>query len=274
MAHVDTGAPLGESVRVAEVWTALKGGALRRGKSAFEGVLNALLPPGCLACGAPVDNAGALCGPCWQGLHFLTPPICARCGLPLQGAEEGDMLCGACLTEPPIYQRARAVLGYDDASRRLVSRFKYHDRTELSHGFASWMARAGSELLTECDIIAPVPLHPLRLFMRRFNQAALLALHLGRACGKAVTPGLLRRVRYTPPQVGLSPEGRRRNVAHVFRLRPRHAARVKGARIVLVDDVLTTGATVESCARVLVRAGAGAVDVLTLARVISPRPLS
>lgn len=265
---------MGESVHVGEVWTALTGGFVTRGRSVLKGALDALLPPRCLACGAPVGDMGALCGPCWQGLHFLVPPFCARCGLPLDGVGEGDMLCGACLAAPPAYARARAALGYDEQSRRLVSRFKYHDRTELAPSFATWMGRAGAPLLAECDLIAPVPLHPLRLLMRRFNQAALLALRLGRACGKQAIPDLLRRVRYTRPQVGLSPEGRRRNVAHVFRVRPRYAPRVKGARIVLVDDVLTTGATAEACARVLLRAGASAVDVLTLARVLSPRPVS
>lgn len=181
------------------------------------------------------------------------------------------MLCGGCIADRPPYGRARAVLGYDEASRTLVGRFKYRDRTEFAESFAGWMARAGHDLIGDCDVVVPVPLHPLRLIMRRFNQAAVLALRLGRRAGVAVTPDLLRRVRFTRPQVGLSAEARRRNVAHVFRLRPRYAGQVKDMRILLVDDVLTTGATAEACARVLLRAGAATVDVLTLARVMTPR---
>jgi ComF family protein len=271
MTHVDTGLGLGESVRVSDAKGVLAEGIPARFKTALTRVVDAVLPPSCLSCGAPVDEAGALCGACWKALHFLESPLCECCGLPLEGAGAGDMLCGGCIADRPLYRRARAVLGYDDASRKLVSRFKYRDRTELAESFAGWMARAGRGLMSECDLIAPVPLHSLRLLMRRFNQAALLALSMGRRSGVPVVPDLLRRVRFTPPQVGLSAEARRRNVAHVFRLRARHAEQIKDLRILLVDDVLTTGATAEACARVLLRSGAAAVDVLTLARVVTPR---
>jgi ComF family protein len=218
-----------------------------------------------------VGEAGALCGACWQALHFLESPLCECCGLPLEGAEAGDILCGGCIADRPLYRRARAVFGYDEASRPLVARFKYRDRTELAESFARWMARSGYGLIGGCDVITPVPLHPLRLVMRRFNQAGLLALSMGRRSGLPVVPDLLRRIRFTPPQVGLSAEARRRNVAHIFRLRPRYAEKIKDMRILLVDDVLTTGATAEACTRVLLRSGAAAVDVLTLARVVAPR---
>lgn len=262
---------MSESVLVSELKDTLENGVPARFKAVLAAVVDSVLPPYCLSCATPVDDAGALCGPCWQALHFLEAPLCSHCGLPLEGAQEGDMLCGACIAEPPVYLRARASVGYDEASRPLVSRFKYRDGTEMAESFASWMTRAGRPLLAECDLIVPVPLHPLRLFLRRFNQAALLAHSLGRRAGRVVVPDLLRRVRFTPPQVGLSAEGRRRNVAHVFRLRARYAEQIRKMRILLVDDVLTTGATAEACARVLVRAGAGAVDVLTLARVVAPR---
>jgi len=262
---------MGESVPVSDVKDAMSVAIPARFRAALAKVVDAVLPPTCLSCGAAVDNAGALCGACWQGLHFLESPLCECCGLPLEGAGAGDMLCAGCIADRPLYRRARAVFGYDEASRKLVSGFKYRDRTEMAASFGDWMARAGRELLGECDLIAPVPLHPLRLLMRRFNQAALLALCIGRRGAVPVAPDLLRRVRFTPPQVGLSAEARRRNVAHVFRLRARYAGQIKDMRIVLVDDVLTTGATAEACARVLLRSGAASVDVLTLARVVAPR---
>lgn len=262
---------MSESVRVSDAKGVLADGIPARLKTALARVVDAVLPPSCLSCGAPVDEAGALCGACWQALHFLELPLCECCGLPLEGAGAGDLLCGGCIADRPRYRRARAVLGYDDASRKLVSRFKYRDRTEMAKSFAGWMARTGRGLMGECDLIAPVPLHPLRLLMRRFNQAALLALSMGRRSGLPVVPDLLRRIHFTPSQVGLSAEARRRNVAHVFRLRPRYAEEIKDMRILLVDDVLTTGATAEACTRVLLRAGAAAVDVLTLARVVTPR---
>jgi ComF family protein len=165
------------------------------------------------------------------------------------------------------------VLRYDDASRRLVLGLKYGDRLDGAAAFAEWMARAGADVLAGADMIVPVPLHWTRLFARRYNQAAVLALALGRLCGVAVMPDALVRVRRTPQQAGLSQKARWRNVRGAFRLRAGLADRLAGRRIVLIDDVVTTGATVEGCARALRRAGAGGVDVLSLARVVRPDQL-
>lgn len=233
-------------------------------------VLNALLPPQCLACTAVVDDAGALCGACFGRMTFIAPPLCAVCGIGLDGPvlDEGA-LCGACLAAPPIYGRARAVFVYDDASRGLVLKLKHGDRTDAAVYLARWMQRAGAELLSGCDVIVAVPLHRWRLLMRTYNQAALLANALGTLTGKAVAVDALRRVKATPSQGGLSRNARARNVGGAFAVRA--PAPVAGKRVLLIDDVFTTGATAEACTRTLLAAGAGAVDVLVLARVPAPR---
>ena len=233
--------------------------------------LNALLPPRCLVCGIGVERTGALCGACWGGLTFLAPPFCAACGFPFGYDLGAEVLCGGCTREPPRYHRARAVLRYDEVSRGLLLGFKYGDRTDGAPAFGGWLARAGSELIEHCDVILPVPLHRRRLFSRRYNQSALLAQALGRATGLPVLPDSLRRTRNTPSQGRLSPAARRRNVAGAFKTAPGATERLGGRRVLLVDDVLTTGATVEACAQALGRAGAAGVDVLTLARVVRPQ---
>ena len=230
--------------------------------------LNALLPPRCLSCGATVERTGALCAACWKGIHFLASPLCEACGFPLEFELGPEALCGACARERPAFDRARAVMRYDESSRALILGFKHADRTEGAAGYGAWLARAGAGLVAEADLIAPVPLHWLRLFNRRFNQAALLAHALGRNAGVPVVADLLLRRRHTPSQGRLSPAQRRRNVAGAFTVKPRRKALLEGRRVLLVDDVLTTGATVSACARTLRRGGAGAVDVLVLARVV------
>lgn len=230
--------------------------------------LNAVLPPLCLACRVEVEEAGALCGPCWNKIAFLAPPLCAACGFPFDYDPGGTALCGACARRLPDYGRARAVMRYDEASRALVLGFKHGDRTHGAPAYGRWMARAGAELLREADLVVPVPLHWLRLFRRRYNQAALLAQAVARTAGVPVAVDLLMRRRPTPSQGHLSAAARRRNVRGAFAVRPGRDALVRGRRIVLIDDVLTTGATGEACARTLLRAGAASVDVLVLARVV------
>ena len=235
------------------------------------GVLNALLPPRCLACGILVEQAGALCGDCWESVDFLGPPLCACCGVPFDYDLGDDAICGQCSREPPPLDRIRAVMVYGDTSRRLVAGFKYRDRTEGGPAYARWMARAGAELLGQSELILPVPLHWTRLFTRRYNQSALLAQGLGRAADRPVAMTLLRRTRRTPPQVRLSGAARQRNVTGAFAVRPDKAHAVEGRHLLLVDDVLTTGATLSACAKALRRAGAAAVDALVLARVVPGR---
>lgn len=202
--------------------------------------------------------------------------MCARCGVPLPHEGAGSMgregeLCPACTARPPAFAYARAALRYDEAARRLLLPFKYADRTELAAPLARHMARAGAPLLAAADLLAPVPLHWRRLLGRRYNQAALLAGCLARRSGTPVVPDLLRRTRATPPLGERGAAERRLVLAGAFAVTPRHRARVQGRRVLLVDDVMTSGATAEACALVLLAAGAAAVDVLAAARVPDPR---
>ncbi|MGQ0664472.1 MAG: ComF family protein [Pseudomonadota bacterium] len=235
--------------------------------------LDAVLPPLCLSCAGPVDGAGTLCARCWAGIAWLGPPQCAACGLPFEfdpgpGWQGEDSLCAVCARERPVFERARAVFRYDDGSRDLVLGFKHADRLHAAPAFGRWLARAGAELLAEADLLVPVPMHWTRLAWRHYNQAALMAGAAAALAGRPCLADALIRRRRTPQQGRLGPAARRANVRRAFAVNPRHRARVEGRRIVLVDDVLTTGATAAECARALKAAAARAVDVLTLARVV------
>jgi ComF family protein len=245
----------------------MRAGLDLRGLAAFG--LDLLLPPRCLACGGATEGAGALCAPCWRKMNFMSPPWCACCGLPFPYDEGDGTLCAGCLAGSRQFDRARSVFAYDDHSRGLVLALKHGDRHQGVPAFGAWLARAGADLLADAELVAPVPLHWTRLFRRRYNQAALLAGATVRASARpelSFAPDLLTRRRRTPSQGHRTRLQRAENVRSAFVLRRHESA--EGKRIVLVDDVLTSGATVEECARVLRRAGAARVDVLTLARAV------
>jgi len=231
--------------------------------------LDLLLPPLCLICDEPVGGAATLCPPCWKQIHFIAPPLCACCGAPFDIPAGAGMLCGACLTDAPHFASARAAMLYDEFSRQLVLGFKHGDRIHAAKALAVWMHRAGGDFLAQADALVPVPLHRWRLFSRRYNQSALLATRIGELAGKPVWTDALRRIRATPSQGHRKRKERQENVRGAFDISPRHRASVEGKTIVLVDDVLTTGATVEECSRVLLKSGAKQVHVLTLSRVKS-----
>ena len=230
--------------------------------------LDAALPPLCPSCRAPLGDGAGLCATCWSKLSFIEKPYCARLGIPFTYDPGPGLLSMEAIAAPPAYDRARAAVRYDDTARALVLSFKYGDRLDLAPMMGRWMARAGCELLEDADALIPVPLHWRRLWSRRFNQSAALAEAISRASGVAVLHEALKRVRATPQQVGLSKTERADNVQGAFKV-PNKAA-VAGRRLVLIDDVLTSGATVDTCARALLRAGAAHVDALVFARVVAP----
>lgn len=230
-------------------------------------LLDIALPNLCAACREPVASEG-VCASCWPKLSFIAPPFCARLGIPFAYDSGTDLLSMEAIADPPAYARARAAVRYDEIAGSLVHGFKYQDRTDLAPVLGRWMARAGAELLKDADLIVPVPLHWRRRWSRRYNQSGVLATVIGKLSHVAVGGDVLKRIRPTTQQVGLSRTERARNVQGAFQVPDSRKADVKGRRIVLIDDVLTSGATVDACARALLRAGAADVDVLIFARVV------
>ncbi len=233
-------------------------------------LVQTVLPPTCLACRKPAGASGGLCPQCWQGAGFIERPYCERLGTPFAYDSGGPLISPSAFTDPPAFDRARAAMRFSDVARDLVHLLKYGDRLDLVKPFASWMSRADDELLRDADALIPVPLHWTRLFQRRFNQSAELARAISRRRSVPVIDNVLTRIRATPPQVGLARDERAKNMHGAFSVEKSLRGEIKGKRIVLVDDVLTTGATANACARILRRAGASRVDVLTLARVVDP----
>lgn len=234
--------------------------------------VDSLLPPECPTCRTLVDGPHRLCASCFTAMSFVTAPHCLCCGVPFSTpAESGPRgTCLGCMLRPPQFSRARAALRYDEAARRLILPFKYADRTEFAPVLAAMMARAGAVLLAETDAVLPVPLHRRRLIGRRYNQAALLAERLARRAGRPWLPDALIRHRETVPLGELSAAARIAEVADAFSIRPGRAALVEGRRLLLIDDVMTSGATASACAAALLQAGARSVDVLAAARVPAP----
>jgi ComF family protein len=228
------------------------------------------LPQLCAACREPVDGPG-VCPACWAKLSFIAPPYCERLGIPFPFDDGPGLLSLEAIADPPAYGRARAAVRYDDVAKTLVHSLKYGDRLDLAPIMGRWMATAGRQLLAETDAIVPVPLHWRRQWARRFNQSALLGEIIAKASERPVAYGALKRVKATPHQVGLDKTGRAQNVQGAFRAPPEGKAEVAGRRLLLIDDVLTSGATVDACARALLRGGAAAVDVLVFARVVAGR---
>lgn len=209
----------------------------------------------------------------FSGLRFIGVPICDCCGFPFDlaySAREGGQ-CGSCLRKAPPYSTARAALVYDDASRDLILRFKHADQIDMVHCFVPWLMRAGQAQIETADVIVPVPLHFSRLLRRRYNQAALIAAALSKAAGKAYMPDGLLRQRATPTQGRLNYKERKKNVRQAFVVNPKQAASLAGKKVLLVDDVYTTGATVKECTRALLAAGVAEVSVLAVARVVRPQ---
>jgi ComF family protein len=240
-------------------------GALR---SAFGRLVDVALPQLCASCREPITTEG-LCAACWSKLSFIAPPYCERLGIPFPYDPGPGVISIEAIADPPAYRRARAVVRYGDVASMLVHALKYGDRLDLAPLMGRWMANAGRDLLAQTDAMVPVPLHWRRHWARRFNQSEALAGIIAKASGVAVARSALKRIKATPQQVGLSQSERALNVQGAFRVPPSGAAEVMGRRLLLIDDVLTTGSTLDACARTLLRAGAAQVDVLVFARVVA-----
>ncbi len=242
---------------------------LRPFRAAAQLGLNLLYPPSCLACHGATSAPDTLCTACWRQVRFIERPYCERLGTPFARDLGPGLLSPEAMADPPVWARARAVAGFDEGpARQLVYRLKYYDRMEIARPLGRWMARAGVELLEEADLLVPIPLHRIRLANRRFNQSMALASTISDCCGVPVEAFALERAKRSPPQVGLSRIQRAANVQGAFKVPQDKRHLIEGRRIVLVDDVLTSGATSNAAARVLLRAGAAQVDLLVFARVI------
>jgi len=237
-------------------------------KARLNDGIDLLWPPVCPTCNTSVQDADRLCVDCWEGMTFITAPQCVCCGLPLPDAFDDITLCGECLRARPPFDQARAACVYDDVSRALILPFKHADRTDLLPTIINLLQRPVRPLLARANIVIPVPLHWTRLLSRRYNQSALIANKLA-ALGKVhAIPDLVTRKKRTPSQGGRSKRGRQRNVKGAFSVSERYRPQIRDKRILLVDDVMTTGATVSEVSRVLLRAGVGSVDVITIARAV------
>lgn len=234
----------------------------------MQAALHLIYPPQCLSCGERVTSDFGLCGPCWRETPFLSGLVCDLCGVPLPGLDDGRPVhCDDCLTMGRPWSRGRAAMLYKDNARHMVLALKHGDRIDLARPVAQWMHKAAQPMLQPGMVVAPVPLHWLRLIKRRFNQSALLSAGVARLAGFDHCPDLLVRARFTGSQDGRDKDGRFANLADAFAVHRRRGHRVVGRHVLLVDDVMTSGATLAGCAEACVAAGAIGVSILTMARV-------
>lgn len=231
-------------------------------------VTDVVYPPRCPSCRAHVAADGNFCAACFSALRMIDAPLCACCGIPFVVAADADLRCPECLDSPPDFSAARAALVYDATSAPLISALKFHDQWAGLARYVQMMLRLGRPLLEGADMLVPVPLHWRRLIARKYNQSALLAYGVSQQTGIVCMPELLTRVRYTRPQMRLDRKTRLANVKHAFAVPDARQAMLHDKTVILVDDVVTTGATANACARALLHAGAREVRVLALARTV------
>lgn len=238
-------------------------------KGILRDILDFLLPPRCISCGKILQDENGLCPACFNQVTFVSEPYCQRCGLPFTDAAAVNkkMLCPACLKDKrPLFRYERSAIKYDDESKKTILAFKFMDKTEYAGVFAKWLKIAGHDIFAAgADVLIPVPLHYLRMVKRRYNQSALLAAELSKVTGLQTDFVSLVKFKSTKPQVSFSGAARVKNIKGVFRVK--YPEKIAGRRVVLIDDVMTTGSTLRECAKVLKAAGAASVDALTIARV-------
>lgn len=229
-------------------------------------MLNFIFPPQCPICKTRVQNVHTLCNECFGHIRFISKPYCDKCGRPFEFQITEEYLCGTCLTKKQIFHKARAVFKYDDFSKRLILPFKHSDHIELTALLTNLLFQAGSDLFAEIDILIPVPLHRYRLMKRKYNQAALLAKSLSHRIKKPFATGVLLRVKHTQSQGHMKRTQRQQNVSKAFQVK--NNQKIIGKHVLLIDDVMTSGATLNECAKALKKAGAQKISYLTLARVL------
>ena len=253
----------------------MKSAVIDAGFKVARGIVDLALPPRCPACGAIVAEDHRFCTDCWASMDFLAGPCCAQCGAPFPFDQGEGALCGGCLADPPAFDRARAAIAYGDVARGVAMKLKYGRKTGLARLIAGQLLRHlpdGAEANGRADmLLAPVPLHRWRIWSRGYNQSALIADALGRASGIARDHQLLLRIKATPPLRGMGPAARAKVVRGAFALSPGARDRIAGRTVLLIDDVLTSGATANACAKMLKRGGAREVHLLCWARVLPDR---
>jgi len=239
--------------------------------SALIKMIDFIFPPRCIVTGELVDAQGMISAQAWKDLNFISDPQCNRCGFPFDfdtgDVQEGN-ICAACAKSPPVFDKLRSALVYDNASRDIILAFKHADQTQSVPSFVPWLMRSGEKILKNADYLVPVPLHRWRILRRRYNQSALLAQYLGVQTKIPCLLDALQRTRATPTQGHLKADQRQRNVKRAFAFNRSYKEDIKNKHIVLIDDVYTTGATVSECTKVLLKNGAASVNILTLARVV------
>lgn len=239
-------------------------------KGLADVVVDTVLPAQCISCFSFTSMPGRLCANCWDELSHIDHPLCDRTGIPFAFDPGEGIVSASALAHPPVWNRARAAVEFNTMSRKLIHALKYHDRLEVAEFISQSMVRAGREVLQDADMLIPVPLYPTRLWKRRFNQSALLAQQISNVSGIAYRPELLKRYRATRQQVELKGAARRANVKNAFEVDVNDRDKLYGAKVVIVDDVITTGATVGACTSALKDAGCEQVDVLAFALVNNP----
>lgn len=247
---------------------------INRYMSIFNQIIDIVLPARCIVTGAVVDQQGMMSPEAWGELNFIAEPQCQRCGFPFDfddgSAKEGN-ICAACHKTPPSYAYARSALVYDDVSRHIILGFKHGDQTHAVASFMPWLLRAGDEILAQSDYLVPVPLHRWRMVRRRYNQAGIITQFLSKETKIPAFLGLIERSRATVTQGHLNVAERQRNIKNAFIISDAYKDKIKNKNICLIDDVFTTGATVNECTKILLKAGAASVNILTLARVVKPQ---
>lgn len=232
----------------------------------FKLLIDIILPPRCLLCGKVIHSDDTLCSDCFANINFISKPYCKHCGLPLIDNTQGELCCISCLSKKSILRLCRSAVKYDDFSKKIILDFKFSDRLENKKLLSRWLFIAGEDIFKQgIDIIIPVPLHSARLFKRKYNQSAVLADGLSELCHIPANYSLLKKIKHTAPQIQCSGKQRLKNVKDAFQVIS--PEQIRGKRIVLIDDVYTTGATLTECAKALKKAGAKSVDALTVARV-------